>query len=318
MSAATGSSGAHGFERVAVLGAGAMGSLFAARIAEAGAQVVVIDVDPARLAAIGGQGITLTDDGGTRTVPVTASLAAGVRPPIDLIILFTKGMHSASAIASVEHLRDGWPAVLTLQNGIGNAELLADAFGADRVVMGTALIPADLAGPAAVTTHGAASLCVGPMAAGARNPTERVAALLAQAGFSVSCPDDIAAAVWEKVAFNAALNGIAMLCEVPNSGLDNPPGRRISEAVAREAAAVAAAKGIVIDPAGIMASIDTALREHHGHKASMLQDREAGRPTEIETINGAISREGARLGVSTPVCDTLSDLVRIVEARPTS
>ncbi|GAA0319593.1 2-dehydropantoate 2-reductase [Sphingomonas oligophenolica] len=318
MTASLASSGARGFGRVAILGAGAMGSLFAARIAETGAQVVVIDVDPARLAAIGERGITLTDDSGTRTVPVAASLAADVSAPIDLVILFTKGMHSASAIASVAHLQGGRPVALTLQNGIGNAELLADAFGADRVVIGTALIPADLAGPAAVTTHGAASLCVGPMAPGAQAPAERVAALLERAGFSVSRPDDIAAAVWEKVAFNAALNAIAMLCEVSNSGMDNPPGRRIAEAVARETAAVAAAKGITIVRAGIMASIDTALREHRGHKASMLQDREAGRATEIETINGAISREGARLGVPTPVCDTLSDLVRIVEARPTS
>jgi 2-dehydropantoate 2-reductase len=247
---------------------------------------------------------------------VAASIAADVGGPIELVILFTKGMHSASAIASVAHLRGGRPVALTLQNGIGNAELLADAFGEDRVVMGTALIPADLAGPAAVTTHGAASICVGPMATGARQPSEQVAALLEQAGFSVTRPDDIAAAIWEKIAFNAALNAIAMLCEVPNSGMDNPPGRRIAEAVARETAAVAAARGIAIAPAGIIASIDTALREHHGHKASMLQDREAGRPTEIETINGAISREGARLGVPTPVCDTLSDLVRIVEARP--
>ena len=314
MSAATDS--VHGFGRVAILGAGAMGSLFAARIAETGAQVVVIDVDPSRLAAIGQQGILLTDDRGTRTVSVTSSLAADVGGPVDLVILFTKGMHSASAIASVAHMHGGRPVALTLQNGIGNAELLADAFGEDRVVMGTALIPADLTGPAAVTTHGTASICVGPMATGARQPAEHVAALLAQAGFSVTRPDDIAAAVWEKIAFNAALNAIAMLCEVTNSGMDNPPGRRIAEAVAYETAAVAAARGITILPPGIMASIDTALREHHGHKASMLQDREAGRPTEIETINGAISREGARLGVPTPVCDTLSDLVRIVEARP--
>jgi len=83
-----------------------------------------------------------------------------------------------------------------------------------------------------------------------------------------------------------------------------------------EATNVAAQSGIRIDRERIIATIDAALREHAHHKASMLQDREHGRQTEIETINGAIAREGARLGVPTPVCDTLTDLVRIIELAP--
>jgi len=300
---------------VAILGAGAMGCLFGARIAETGARVVVIDLDAARLATIAASGIVLTDDFGTRTVPVQAALAADVRAPVDLVLLFTKGMHSASAIASVAHLRAGGPIALTLQNGIGNAELLAESFGADRVVMGTALVPADLTGPRAVSSHGFASISLGSMTPDGEAATDRVAALLGSARFSVARRADIAAAVWEKVAFNAALNAIAMICEVPNGGIDNAPGRRIAEAVAAETAAVAAARGIAIDRASVVASILAALRGHRDHKASMLHDREMGRPSEIETINGAIAREGARLGVPTPVCDTLSDLVRIIEGK---
>jgi 2-dehydropantoate 2-reductase len=300
--------------KVAIVGAGAMGSLFAARIAETGAEVVVIDVDAERLATIDSEGIELTDDTGTRTVPVRAALAAQVDESVDLVILFTKGMHSAAALASIDHLRAARPIALTLQNGIGNAELLAQAFGADRVVIGTALIPADLTGPRSVRTQGFASISVGPMAPGAGLAAGEVAALLSAAGFSVEQRDDIVAAVWEKVAFNAALNAIAMICEVPNSGIDNVSGRRIADAVADETVAVAAARGVMLDRAGIGASIDAALREHRDHKASMLHDREMGRPTEIEMINGAIAREGRRLGVPTPVCDTLSDLVRLIEA----
>jgi 2-dehydropantoate 2-reductase len=299
---------------VAMLGAGAMGCLFAARIAETGADVVVVDVHPARLAAIRKRGIALSDDFGSRTVAVRAALASELREAPDLIILFTKGMHSAAALASVAHLREGRPAALTLQNGLGNAELLAAAFGEGRVVMGTALIPADLTGPNAVSTHGFASICLGPMSTEGAGIAEHIGALLSQARFSVTPRADIIAAVWEKVAFNAALNAIAMICEVPNAGIDNAPGRRIASAVARETVAVAAADGISLDLDGILASVDAALREHRNHKASMLHDREAGRPSEIETINGAIARQGIRLGVPTPVCDTLSDLVRIIEA----
>lgn len=301
---------------VAILGAGAMGCLFAARIAEAGVEVVVVDVDPVRLSSIEAGGIVLTDDFGTRRVAVRAALASELSGPVDLIVLFTKGMHSAAAVASVAHLRKGRPITLTLQNGIGNADLLAGAFGADRVVMGTALIPADLTGPNAVTTHGFASICLGPMAAEGASVAGAVATLLSAARFSITRRADIVAAVWEKLAFNAALNAIAMICEVPNKGIDNAPGRRIARAVAQETVAVAAANGIPLDLDAIVASIDSALHEHRNHKASMLHDREMGRPTEIETINGAIAREGVRLGVATPVCDTLSDLVRIIEAAP--
>jgi 2-dehydropantoate 2-reductase len=299
---------------VAVVGAGAMGCLFAARMAEAGARVTVIDVDPLRLDAIRSRGIVLTDDAGTRAVRVEAALAEHFPGPVDLLLLFTKGMHSAAAIASVAHLQRHGPVALTLQNGIGNAEQLAAVFGADRVLMGTALIPADLTAPCGVETHGFASLQLGAFAGAGVGTVDRIADLLERSGFEVHRHSDILAAVWQKLAFNAALNAIGMICAVPNAGLNNPAGRRIATAVVDETSAVATSKGLTLDRDHILANIDAALREHGGHKASMLQDRESGRPSEIETINGAIAVEGKRAGVATPVCDTLADLVRIIEA----
>jgi len=299
---------------VAVVGAGAMGCLFAARLSETGANVTVIDVDPERLEAIRRDGIDLTDDSGSRTVRVQAASARDVRGPIDLLLLFTKGMHSVGAVASVAHLSKHQPLALTLQNGIGNAEQLADMFGADRVLMGTALIPADLTGPRSVETHGFASLQLGAFAGAGADAVDRVGALLQRAGFEVRLPPNIAVAVWEKLAFNAALNALGMICQVPNAGLDNSSGRGLATAAVAETVAVAAAKGLELDRDAILSHVDAALRDHGGHKASMLQDREAGRPSEIETINGAIAAEGARVGVATPVCDTLADLVRIIEA----
>jgi 2-dehydropantoate 2-reductase len=303
---------------VAVVGAGAMGCLFAARMAEAGADVTVVDVDSNRLEAIRSAGIELTDDAGTRAVRVQAALAAHVTGPIDLLLLFTKGMHSAAAIASVAHLRACHPLALTLQNGIGNAERLAAVFGADRVLMGTALIPADLTSPRAVETHGFASLQLGAFAGTDAEAVDRVSDLLERSGFEVHRPASIAVAVWHKLAFNAALNAAGMICTVPNAGLDNPAGRRIATAVVEETVAVAAAKGLELDRDAILAHVDAALRAHAAHKASMLQDREAGRPSEIETINGAIAAEGRNMSVPTPVCDTLADLVRIIEAAAAS
>lgn len=298
---------------VAIVGAGAMGCLFAARLAERGVRVTVVDLDRDRLSIIARDGITLTDDNGSRTVAVRAALAAEVAGPVDLVLLFTKGTHSAAAIRSVAHLAATGPTALTLQNGIGNAELLAASFGAERVLLGTAHVPADLTGPASVMTHGFGNLELGGFTAAAHGSAAAVAALLQSAGFNAHVAGDINASVWEKVAFNAALNAVGMICQVANAGLDNEPGRRLAVKVVDETVNVAAACGIRIDRERIVATIDAALREHAFHKASMLQDRERRRPTEIETINGAIAREGARLGVPTPVCDTLTDLVRIIE-----
>jgi 2-dehydropantoate 2-reductase len=240
-------------------------------------------------------------------------MAAEVGEPVDLVLLFTKGTHSAAAIRSVAHLAAAKPIALTLQNGIGNADLLAKTFGADQVLLGTAHVPADLTGPASVVTHGFGTLDLGGFTPAAHHLAPTVAALLQSAGFNTHVANDINATVWSKVAFNAALNAVGMICQVANAGVDNESGRRLASKVVDETVQVAAACSIQIDRERIIATIDAALREHAFHKASMLQDRERGRPTEIEMINGAIAREGARLGVPTPVCDTLTDLVRMIE-----
>src|SRR4051812_19046635 len=103
---------------VAIVGAGAMGCLFAARLAEQGSAVTLIDVDRERLAIIGRDGITLTDDKGTRTLKVSVAVAADAKP-VDVLILFTKGVHSKAAIDSVLHLAPSKPVAVTLQNGLG-------------------------------------------------------------------------------------------------------------------------------------------------------------------------------------------------------
>jgi len=299
--------------RVIIVGAGAMGCLFAARLAEQGAQVTLADIDRRRLDIIARDGVTLVDDKGERSLPVEAALPTDVAVAADLVLLFTKGTHSAQAISSVRHLAATKPVALTLQNGIGNAELLAEAFGEDQVLFGTAHVPADLTGPATVVTHGFGGVDLGGFTQSSQAFAPAAVEWLRRAGFDAKVTENANAAVWEKVAFNAALNAMAMICEVANAGMDNEPGRRIAANVVGETAAVAAAKGIGLDRERIVATVDAALREHAHHKASMLQDREHGRPTEIELINGAIAREGARLGVPTPVCDTLSDLVRVIE-----
>ncbi len=115
------------------------------------------------------------------------------------------------------------------------------------------------------------------------------------------------------MAFNAALNTLAAVTLQSNAGMDNPPGRRIVDAMVDEVVATAHACGVKVDPARIDAAIDHALTHHGGHKASMLQDRLAGRASEIESINGAVVERAAAVGIPTPVLATMADLVRLIE-----
>lgn len=299
--------------KVVVVGAGAMGCLFAARLALGGQEVTVVDIGADRLDLIGREGICLHDDDGSHVASVGAALAADVAGPVDLVILMTKGMHSAAAIRSVAHLDDGRCLVLTLQNGLGNVEAIAEVFAQDRILWGVTDFPADLEGPNAAASHGQGHIWLGGVNTAAHGFAEEVADLLNTGALNAAADSEVRSAVWEKVAFNAALNALSTITGLPVGGLDRPEGRRIAAQVIDETIATATALGITTDRDRLMAKTDFALANHRTHKPSMLQDRMASRPTEIESINGAIERFAAQCGVQVPTTRLLADLVRMGE-----
>ncbi|GGA72981.1 2-dehydropantoate 2-reductase [Pseudoclavibacter endophyticus] len=304
-------------QHIAVIGAGAMGTLFAARIAEQGIGVTLVDIDRRRLDAIAGHGIALTDDAGTRTVAVGTASADQLGPGVQLAIVFTKSMHTRAAAASIAHLAACGTTVLTLQNGLGNAESIATAFPPTQILKGMAALPADLAGVTEVRTHGSAHVVLGPFQASpvSDDAAASAVALLSGAGFDaeLATTADVDVAVWEKVAFNAALNTIAAVTGRTNGGMDNEPGRAIAAAIVDEVAATAMATGIAVDAPRIHVTVIDALVQHRHHEPSMLQDVAAGRPTEIEAIAGAVIERAEAVGVDVPVTRTLANLVRLVE-----
>lgn len=297
--------------RIVIVGAGAMGCLFAARLAEGGADVTLVDVDAARLAVLARDGIELGDDSGTRRVPVKAALAGTLQGPVDLVMLFTKSMHSRSAAASVAHLASAATLALTLQNGLGNAEALAEVFTPARVAMGVTDFPADLHGPASVVSHGAGHIWLGACEPGEPEAIATLAGLFNCCGLATQSLFDVRPAIWEKVAFNAALNSVATVTGLTVGGMDVPPGHSVLLAIADEVIATALALNIAVDRAAVHAKIAFALANHRNHKASMLQDRLAGRSTEIDAINGAVVAHARALGLAVPVTETLASLVRL-------
>jgi 2-dehydropantoate 2-reductase len=299
---------------IAVLGAGALGSYVGGRLAEAGHDVVLIARDAARLAQIARDGLRLEDDRGMRVVRVRAAPASELEAPVDVFIVLTKAMHTAAAIASVKHLIGPETWAVSLQNGIGNGEALATALPPARVGIGTTNLPAGLVGPAHVRSAGHGTIRFWSMDGADAAPLRRLERALAGAGFDCVATPDIAVAIWEKVAFNGALNALGAIARRANGGLDNPPGRAIADAAAAEAVAAATALGVPVDAARIATRIDGALTQHRAHQGSMLQDVLAGRPTEIDFINGAIVRAAEGAGLAAPVNRTLLQLMRLIES----
>ncbi|MCA7974173.1 2-dehydropantoate 2-reductase [Burkholderia sp. AU39826] len=311
--------------KIAILGAGAMGSLFGGRLAESGEAVTLIDVNDAHLEAIRRDGLRIDDDRGERRIrtlhamrPEAANADAAAAPdaPFDLLIVFTKSLHTRAALDGVRALLTPDTFVLTLQNGLGNVETVNAFVPIERILVGVTTWPADAAGPAHVRSHGAGTVRMMTADGAARPFAAAVADALSRAGLACTLDADVWAAIWEKVAFNAALNTVcaATGCTVDQLG-HHHDGPRLALAIAAETAAVARAKGIAVDGARIARNVEHAIRDHRGHRPSMLQDVLAGRRTEIDAISGKVVAAARETGVAVPHAETLLTLVRLIDAR---
>ncbi|WP_261537826.1 ketopantoate reductase family protein [Burkholderia multivorans] len=307
--------------RIAILGAGAMGSLFGGLLAESGEDVTLIDVNDAHLDAIRRDGLRIDDDRGERRIttlqalrPEAANASAGT--PFDLLIVFTKSLHTRVALDGVRALLTPHTHVLTLQNGLGNVETLNAFVPLERILVGVTTWPADLAGPAHVLSHGAGTIRM-MTADGAASPfAAAVADALSRTGLACTLDADVWAAIWEKVAFNAALNTLCAVtrCTVDQLG-EHHDGPRLAQAIVAETAAVARAKGIAVDAVRIARNVEHAIREHRGHRPSMLQDVLAGRRTEIDAIGGKVVAAAREVGLAVPHTETMLSLVRVIDAQ---
>ncbi len=300
--------------RIAIVGCGAMGSVYAARLAEAGHDLLVVDAWAEHVRAMSADGLRLSGPGGDRTVPVRAFEA----PPaadVDLVVVAVKASDAGSAAATLTPLLANDPVVLTIQNGLGSADAVADVVGADRLAVGIASgFGASLRGPGVVHHNAMRALRFGAHAGLAPDRVEAVAAAWRAGGFDALAVDDIAAMQWEKLICNVAYSGP---CAV--SGLtvgevrDHATLGRVSRAAATEAWETALALGIGIQVSDPVALVRDFAGQMPAAKPSALLDVEAGRRSEIGVINGAVPREAAKVDRTAPVNAALTTLVHAVE-----
>jgi 2-dehydropantoate 2-reductase len=278
-----------------------MAGFFGARLARV-ADVTLVGTWTEGLAAIARSGIVLETPDGEEAFGVKAVRLGMPLPPADLVLVLVKAWQTDRVAREVPALtaRDGH--VLTLQNGLGNVEKL----GA-RALLGVTSQGATLAGPGRVRPAGDGPTHIaGP---------DSLARLFRSAGLDATAvePARGASLAWGKLAVNAGINALSAILNVPNGELlARPEARTLMEQAANEVAAVARAKGIALPFADAAAEARRVALATAANLSSMLQDVLRGAPTEIDAINGAVVREGARLGVPTPANETL---LRLVAAR---
>lgn len=301
--------------RIVVLGAGAMGCLFGGLLHEAGCVVSLVDVSPAQIDAINNDGLLLERDGQARRILVAAGRAADVTDAPDLVILFTKTLHSEAALESARGFIGAGTVLLSLQNGLGNEEIMARFVPRDRIVQGVTTFPADLVAPGHVRSLGSGHTQIMSLDGVVTSDLEEIRRVLDAAGLRCEISTGVVAAIWEKVAFNAALNTLTAVTGMCIGSIaDSPEATDLVRRIAEEVVEVAAGKGIAARRETVLETIAGALAAHRDHQPSMLQDMVARRPTEVDSLNGAVVREAHALGLRVPFTEALYLLVRTLES----
>jgi 2-dehydropantoate 2-reductase len=296
--------------KLGIVGGGGLGSKYAAYLANV-AEVVVLHHRREYVDAVRSNGLRLISPTGDRVTEVSATLDPADLAECDVLILTVKSYDTAAAIAAVEPFIGAAP-VITLQNGLGNLEIVAQVVGAARAVLGVTMNGATLLRPGVVEDKG-----LGPTYLAATDVSREtlvdLADLSSQAGLPTEVTDDVTGILWSKLCMAAGINPVAAVLRVPNGVLSTTEAaRRVSLTAIREAVEVARAQGLSLpfDPEESFAEVTRATATMY---SGTLLDVVRGRPTEVDAISGAVAREGHRLGVATPANELLWQLVKALE-----
>lgn len=303
--------------KIAIIGVGAMGSVYAALLADQGKHDVwAIDTWKEHVDAIREKGLRVEGASGDRTVRMNATTNPADVKDADLVIVATK--YDGVGAAAKAALQIGKPdaPILAIQNGLGSADIVADVVGSKRIMLGVVGgFGASMKGPGHAHHNGMEFLRLGEMDGGMTPRLETVAEAWRKGGFKVLTFDDIHKMVWEKLICNCTYSGPCALTGLRVGEVQsNPSAWSIAAACAHEAYQVARAKGITLDFDDPVRYVREFGQKIPGARPSMLLDHLAGRRAEVDNINGAIPREGAKVGIATPVNSVVVALLKAKES----
>jgi 2-dehydropantoate 2-reductase len=293
-------------DEILIVGSGALATYFGARLAASGKSVIMMGTWKEGIQALSEDGIRLFADGEEKRYPVTAiSELENFKGFTDALVL-VKSWQTARAADQLAQILDPKGIALTLQNGLGNLEVLRDKLGEERTALGVTTTGATLLGPGKVKAGGE-----GVITLGAHPRLKNMKKALQDAGFVIKETEDPAGILWSKLIINAAINPLTGLLDVPNGFLLNSEKtRELMRLLAEEAAAVAEAKGIPLSFQNPAQAVEKVAATTAENISSTLQDIRRGAPTEIAQINGAIVKEGLKLGIPVPVNQIIWQLIQ--------
>jgi len=295
-----------------------MGSVYAGILGDAGNEVWAVDVWAEHVEAIRARGLTVEGASGHRTVRINATSDPAEAGVCDLVVIATKARDVEAAARAANPLVGPETVVLPIQNGLGSADRVAAVLGEEHVAIGVVGgFGASVVGPGHVHHNGWELVRLGERRGPATERIRRIAEVWADAGFRVQVYDDVDRLVWEKLVCNVCFSATCAILERTIRGvLDDPAAWDVASSCAQEAYDVARARGIALgfdDPVAYARAFGEKIPDA---RPSMLLDLLAGRPSEIDVINGAIPPAAHDVGLEAPVNETVTGLVRAKSVRP--
>jgi 2-dehydropantoate 2-reductase len=303
---------------VAVIGAGAVGSYYGAKLARSGLDVTLV-ARPAHVAAIERDGLCVIEGGSEWRARLRASTDSTAAAGADVVLVTVKTPDTTAAASALAGCVRSDARIVSLQNGVDNAERIA-AVLVNPVYASVVYVGVQMAGPGRVRHTGRGDLVMGvPRAFNARGDSDGdlrvIAAMFEKAGIPCPVSADIEAALWTKLILNCAFNAVSALGDSPYGRMAaSEPVRGVMETVVREAVQVARAAGVNIDAEALVATTWKLAASMPEQYSSTAQDMQRGRATEIDALNGYVAQRGVALGVDAPVNRTLHALVKLREA----
>ena len=304
--------------KIAIIGVGAMGSVYAGLLASAKEkhEVWAIDTWAEHVEAMRAKGLRVEGASGDRTVRLHATTNAADCRDADLVIIATKDDGVAAAARSALAIAKKDAPILTIQNGLGSADRVAEIVGSKRIMMGVVGgFGASMKGPGHAHHNGMEFLRLGEMDGGLSERLDQVKSVWETGGFKVLTFADIHKMVWEKLICNCTYSGPCALTNLRVGEVQaSPQAWSIAAACATEAYMVARARGIALDFDDPVRYVKAFGEKIPGARPSMLLDHMAGRKAEVDNINGAVPREGAKVGIAAPVNSVVVALLKAKEA----
>jgi 2-dehydropantoate 2-reductase len=302
--------------KISIIGAGAMGSLFGGKLASASNDVILYDINKEHVAAINSSGLKIETlaDGKTETVYPAATADPEDLKGSDVFIVFVKSTATEIVASTFKSFAGPDTIVITLQNGLGNEDILKKHFGASNTAAGVTSQGATFAGPGNIkhAGNGPTHLC---MSDKNNNKLRPFIAELQKAGFEADVEENIESLVWSKLIVNVGINGLTALTGLKNGQLlDYSETKELMKDMVLEAVEVAEALGIKLTFDNPLETVYSVAEKTGLNRSSMLQDFDRGSATEIDFINNAIVREGEKAGIAVPVNKTIAALVKTIDS----